>query len=92
MIGSDVPVSAECEPDKPNRYEDSPSDDQPIWIVFHLSVPSSRKPSSTGAQSSSQRGIVKRQIRSTPKGDGLLSVTESAPEADRYGDESDANP
>jgi hypothetical protein len=27
-----------------------------------------------------------------PKGDGFLSVTKSAPDADRYGDESDANP
>jgi hypothetical protein len=48
MIGLDVPVSAECEPDKSNRHEDSASYDQPIWIVSHLSVPSSRKPSRTG--------------------------------------------
>ena len=32
------------------------------------------------------------RARNSPKGDGFLSVTESAPEADRYGDESDANP
>jgi hypothetical protein len=55
-------------------------------------VPSYRRPSRTGVQSSSQRGIVKWQIRSNPKGDGFLSVTKSAPDADRYGDESDANP
>ncbi len=28
MIGLDVPVSAECEPDKSNRHEDSASFDQ----------------------------------------------------------------
>ena len=40
-------------------------------------------------------GAPRRQQRtreSAPKGGGFLSVTESAPDADRYGDESDANP
>src|SRR5438132_399384 len=92
MIGLDVAVSAEYEPDKSNRHEDSARYDQPIWIVSHLSVSASRKPSRTAVHSSSRRGIVKWQIRSTPKGDGVLSVTQSAPDADCYGDESDANP
>jgi len=41
MMGLSVPVSAECEPDKSNRYQDDAGDNQPMWI-FHLSIPGSR--------------------------------------------------
>jgi hypothetical protein len=41
MIGLNVPVSAECEPDKSDRHQDGPGYDQPMGII-HLSVPSSR--------------------------------------------------
>jgi hypothetical protein len=41
MIGLNVPVSAECEPDKSDRHQDGAGYDKPMWI-FHLSIPSSR--------------------------------------------------
>ena len=41
MIGLNVLVSAEYEPDKSNRYQDGAGYDQPMWI-FHLGIPSSR--------------------------------------------------
>jgi hypothetical protein len=41
MMGLNVPVSAECEPDKSNRDQDDAGNDQPMWI-FHLSIPRSR--------------------------------------------------
>ena len=45
MIGLNVLVSSECESDKSDRHQDGAGYDQPMWI-FHLSIPSSRSPSS----------------------------------------------
>ena len=40
LIALNVPLSAECEPDKSNRQQDDAGYDQPMWIS-HLSIPSS---------------------------------------------------
>jgi hypothetical protein len=90
IIGLDVPVSSECEPDKSNRHKSSASYDQPIWIVSHFER-------SRLSQVLQDWGAIvltagNRETGAPRKGGGFLSVAESAPGADRYGDESDANP
>ena len=41
MIGLNIPVSAECEPDQSNRHQGGTRYDQPMRII-HLSIPGSR--------------------------------------------------
>ena len=41
MIGLNIPVSAECEPDQSNRHQGGTRYDQPMRII-HLRIPGSR--------------------------------------------------
>jgi hypothetical protein len=50
LIGLNVPVSAESEPDKSNRHQDGAGYDHPMWI-FHLGTTFRAAPAARGPRS-----------------------------------------